>query len=391
MNTSHATARPLEAIAGFAALLRDHGLKVGVAEQQAMVAAALRVPVERSTRLDAAWRSIACHDARDWKRWPDLFERYWHPQRVKGTARISGQTRPSRHLQQLVQSLHERMDSAAPAVRPGTADAALEAPAVEPDDSGLSRAQGGATRTEALHDRSLSQWLPQDLAQLERLAEQVAQTLRKRLTRRWHDSPTGRRLDMRRTLRASLRTGGLPIHPVWRSPRRERPRLFILVDVSRSMETHAQLFLRIARAFVTAMDARVFVFHTRLAEVTPLLRSDSAAVQEKVNAVTAGFGGGTRIATSLADFHTVHARAQLTRNARVWVLSDGFDADEPQRLAEELAGVRGRGARVTWVHPSERPPASQAMQGVVAQGGLVERFLRLNSLSDLAAVAEHLR
>ena len=391
MNTSHATARPLEAIAGFAALLRDHGLKVGVAEQQAMVAAALRVPVERSTRLDAAWRSIACHDARDWKRWPDLFERYWHPQRVKGTARISGQTRPSRHLQQLVQSLHERMDSAAPAARPGTADAALEAPAVEPDDSGLSRAQGGATRTEALHDRSLSQWLPQDLAQLERLAEQVAQTLRKRLTRRWHDSPTGRRLDMRRTLRASLRTGGLPIHPVWRSPRRERPRLFILVDVSRSMETHAQLFLRIARAFVTAMDARVFVFHTRLAEVTPLLRSDSAAVQEKVNAVTAGFGGGTRIATSLADFHTVHARAQLTRNARVWVLSDGFDADEPQRLAEELAGVRGRGARVTWFHPSERPPASQAMQLVVAQGGLVERFLRLNSLSDLAAVAEHLR
>ena len=391
MNT---TARPLESIAGFAALLRDHGLKVGVAEQQAMVTAALRVPVERSNKLDAAWRSIACHDARDWKRWPDLFERYWHPQRVKGTARISGQTRPSRHLQQLVQSLHERMDSAAPAARPGTADAALEAPAVEPDDSGLSRAQGGATRTEALHDRSLSQWLPQDLAQLERLAEQIAKTLRKRLTRRWHDSPTGRRLDVRRTLRASLRTGGLPIHPVWRSPRREKPRLFILVDVSRSMETHAQLFLRIARAFVSAMDARVFVFHTRLAEITPLLRSDSAAVQEKVNAVTAGFGGGTRIATSVADFHAVHARAQLTRNARVWVLSDGFDADGPACLAEELARVRGRGARITWFHPSEHAPASQAMQAVRAvavQGGLIERFLRLNSLRDLAAVAEHLR
>ena len=384
-------ARPLESIAGFAALLRDHGLKVGVAEQQAMVNAALRVPVERASRLDAAWRSIACHDVRDWRRWPDLFERYWHPGRARGTARVSGQTRTSRNLRQLVKSLHERMDSGAPAARPGTADVALQAPAVEPDDSGLSRAQGGASRTDALHDRSLSQWLPQDLAQLERLAEQIAQRLRKRLTRRWHDSATGRRLDVRRTLRASLRTGGLPIHPVWRAPRREKPRLFILVDVSRSMETHAQLFLRIARAFVTTMDARVFVFHTRLAEVTPLLRSDSAAVQEKVNAVTAGFGGGTRIATSVADFHAVHARAQLTRNARVWVLSDGFDADEPWRLAEELARVRGRGARITWFHPSERPPASTAMQGVANHGDLVERFLRLNSLRDLAAVAEHLR
>lgn len=386
MNT---IARPLEAIAGFAALLRDHGLKVGVAEQQAMVRAALRLPVERSVQLDPAWRAIACHDARDWRRWPDLFERYWHPQRVKGSAKISGQTRPSRNLQQLVQSLHDSMAAGAP--RGKAIDSALQAPPVEPDEPGLSRAQGGASRTEALHDRSLSQWLPQDLAQLERLAEQIAQRLRKRLTRRWHDNPTGRRLDLRRTLRASLRTGGEPVHPVWRAPRRERARLFILVDVSRSMETHAQLFLRVARAFVSAMNARVFVFHTRLAEVTPLLRSDSAAVQEKVNAVTAGFGGGTRIATSVADFHAVHARAQLTRRARVWLLSDGFDADDPERLADELVRVRGRGARIDWFHPSERPPASQAMARVNEQRGLIERFHRLNSLSDLAALADHLR
>ncbi len=387
----NAEARPLESIAGFAALLREHGLKVGVAEQQAMVSAALRVPLEASARLDAAWRAIACHDVRDWRRWPDLFERYWHPQRVKVQTRISGQTRPGRHLPQLVQSLHERMAGAAAPQRPGAADTAVHTPAVEPDNGTTTRSQGGASRTDALHDRSLSQWLPQDLAELERLAEQIARALRKRLTRRWHDNANGHRLDVRRTLRASLRTGGLPIHPVWRSPRRERPRLFILVDVSRSMETHAQLLLRIARAFVAAIDARVFVFHTRLAEVTPLLRSDSAAVQEKVNAVTAGFGGGTRIATSVADFHAVHARAQLSRSARVWVLSDGFDADAPPLLARELARVRSRGARITWLHPAERAPASQAMQAVAAHGGLVERFLRLNSLRDLAAVAHHLR
>ena len=384
-------ARPLESIAGFAALLRDHGMKVGIGEQQAFVQAALRVPVERAARLDPAWRAIACHDARDWKRWPELFESYWYPQRVKGRAKVGGQTRPSRNLQQVVQSLHDSMDGGVPSSRPRSTDTALDAPPAIDDDGALQRAQGGATRTDALHDRSLSQWLPQDLALLQSLAEQIARRLRKRLTRRWHDDTHGRRLDMRRTLRASLRTGGLPVHPVWRAPRREWPRLFILVDVSRSMETHAQLFLRIARAFVSTMNARVFVFHTRLAEVTPLLRSDSAAVQEKVNAVTAGFGGGTRIATSISDFHAVHARAQLTRNARVWVLSDGFDADAPERLTQELARVRARGARVHWFHPSEALPASAAMQPVVAQHGLVEDFSRLNSLRDLADLSSHLR
>jgi uncharacterized protein with von Willebrand factor type A (vWA) domain len=376
-------AEPLEAIAGFAALLREHGLAVGVAEQQAMVRAALALPLERAATLGAAWRAIACRDARDWRAWPELFERYWHPERLKGTVRTSGRTRPARDMRQLVRSLQESLG--APGSRPG--DTALHEDAGDAADSAAPRARGGASRTEALHDRSLSEWLPQDLAELQRLAERIAQRLRWRLTRRRHAHPRGARLDVRRTLRASLATGGTPAAPVWQRPRRERPRLFVLVDVSRSMETHAQLFLRIARAFVGAADARVFVFHTRLAEVTPLLRRDSAAVQEKVNAVSAGFGGGTRIATSLSDFHATHVRGGLGRNSRVWVLSDGFDADPPEQLAHELAVVRGRGATVTWFHPSVQPPASAA---VSAARPAIGRFVRLDSLRDLAAATAQL-
>jgi uncharacterized protein len=392
------SAEPLQAIAGFAALLREHGFPVGVAEQHDFVCAALALPLRRGaatgtgdapTGISAAWRAIACHDRRAWRLWPELFERYWHPQRLKGSVRVSGQTRPTRDIRQVVQQLQQSLAGDSAPQRPGAMalDTALNdvCPGGQDEADAAPRAQGGASRTEALHDRSLSQWLPQDLAQLQTLAERIARRLRVRLTRRWRDHPRGTRLDVRRTLRASLKTGGVPVQPAWRQPRREKPRVFILVDVSRSMETHAQLFLRIARAFVMAVNARVFVFHTRLAEVTPLLQRDSATVQEKINAVTAGFGGGTRIATSLADFHGVHARAQLGRAARVWLLSDGFDADEPQRLAQELAAVRARGARITWFHPGEQRPASAAMHDAAP---LVHRFIRLSSLRDLAAAAE---
>ncbi|MCU0970129.1 MAG: VWA domain-containing protein, partial [Rubrivivax sp.] len=261
---------PLQSIAGFAALLRDPGFVVGIDEQRDFVQAAVAVPVERAARLETAWRAIACRDARDWRRWPELFERYWHPQRLKGSVRTSGATRPARDLRQVVQALHEQLGEAPPRREPGARamDTALaDDAAAGADDAGAPRAQGGASRTEALHDRGLSEWLPQDLAQLDRLAAAIARRLRHRVTRRWRDDAEGRRLDVRRTLRASLRTGGLPLAPAWRERRREPPRLFVLVDVSRSMETHAQLFLRIARAFVGAADARVFVFHTRLAEV----------------------------------------------------------------------------------------------------------------------------
>ena len=380
------SAQPLAAIAGFVAWLRDHGLSVGIAEQQAMVRAALAVPLWRVRTIEAAWRAIACRDAREWRRWPELFDRYWHPYKLTGQVKVSGQTRASRDLRQTVQMLHEAMDSGSkpPTASSSPTDSALEDVTIPTDETAASQAQGGASRTEALHDRSLSQWLPQDLSTLERLAERIAERLRRRVTRRWRDDARGRRLDLRRTLRNSLVTGGVPMTPAWRTPRRERPKLFILVDVSRSMETHAQLFLRIARAFVGAADARVFVFHTRLAEITPLLQRDSAAVQEKVNAVTGGFGGGTRIATSVADFVAVHARAQLGRSSRVWILSDGFDADAPDALAEQLAKVRGRGAHITWFHPTEQPPASQAMH---ACRGLIGVFVRLHSLRDLALCA----
>ena len=385
-----ASANPIGSIAGFAQLLREDGLKVGIAEQQAMVLAALAIPLSQARSLSPAWRAIACQSPRDWKHWPELFDRYWHPDRVRGSIRSSGLTRPSRDLRQVVQSLQEQLaTSGLPDARKARDTAVSEAmdAAGEHMAPGADRAHGGASHTDPLHDRSASQWLPQDLTELEALAEQIARRLTRRLTRRWRTDPRGRRLDLRRTLRSSLATGGLPLQPAWRRIRRERPKVFVLVDVSRSMETHAQLFLRIARALVIALDARVFVFHTRLAEVTPLLQRDSASVQEKINAVTAGFGGGTRIATSLADFHRIHARAQLGRTGRVWIFSDGFDADEPHRLPEELLVIRKRGARILWFHPGEAIPASQAMDLAREH---IEEFHRLNSLRDLARIASDL-
>jgi uncharacterized protein with von Willebrand factor type A (vWA) domain len=146
------------------------------------------------------------------------------------------------------------------------------------------------------------------------------------------------------------------------------------------METHAQLFLRVARAFVAVMQSRVFVFHTRLTEVTPLLKRDSLQVQEKINAVTAGFAGGTRIATSVMDFHTVVARGQLRRGSRVWVFSDGYDADEPEKLADQLRALVQRGALIDWFHPGQKVPATAALRPCSRS---IRNFHRLDSLRDL--------
>jgi uncharacterized protein with von Willebrand factor type A (vWA) domain len=380
---------PSERLAGFAALLREHGLTVGVAEQQAMLQAALLWGPLQERPLQAAWRAIACHSHREWRLWPDVYERYWHPEKLRGGVKVSGQTRPSRNLRQQVQALHDHMDAATtPANQPGAQKSAPQTagdnPSVGQDEqnAGAPRAQGGASRTEALHQRDGQMWMPQELGALQQAARLITAKLQPRATRRWRMDPRGPRLDLRQTLRRSVGWGGELMQPAWKVKRVEPPRLFILADVSRSMESHAALFLRVARAFALEAEARVFVFHTRLAEVTSYMHRDTPAIQEKVNAVTAGFGGGTRIAASLQDFARHHARAQLNRGSRVWVFSDGFDTDEPDQLAQALQEVRSRGARITWFYPTRQVPAAAALQ----QGRRhIDRLVPLASLADLMA------
>jgi uncharacterized protein with von Willebrand factor type A (vWA) domain len=239
---------------------------------------------------------------------------------------------------------------------------------------------------EALERTAESGWLPQDLTRLRRIVEQIAARLRRRLLRRQRRALHGRRLDLRGTVRGSLPTQGVPFHPRWLRRRREQPRLVFMVDVSRSMEAFAQLFLRIARAFVQVLDARVFVFHTRLAEVTALLQRDSGRVQEKINAVAAGFGGGTRIAASLETLQG-QARATLTRAARVIIMSDGFDSDPPDRLVRALSELRSRGTRVYWLHPTQQRPQSAAL---AASGALIDAFAPVHDLRSLARLDQTL-
>ena len=380
---------PSERLASFAGLLREHGLTVGVAEQQAMLQTALHFGPLQEKPLQAAWRAIACHSHREWQLWPDVYERFWHPEKLRGGVKVSGQTRPSRNLRQSVQALHDQMDAAQqPNTQAGGQQAApqtagdIPAEGLDEHNAGIPRAPGGASRTEALHQRDGQMWLPQELNALQQLARQITAKLQPRPTRRWRLAPRGQRLDLRQTLRRSVAWGGELMQPAWKVKRVEPPRLFILADVSRSMESHAALFLRVARAFALEADARVFVFHTRLAEVTSYMQRDTPAIQEKVNAVTAGFGGGTRIAASLQDFARQHARAQLNRGSRVWVFSDGFDTDEPELLSAAMQEVRARGARITWFHPTRQVPAAAAVQQARR---CIERFVPFASLADLVA------
>jgi uncharacterized protein with von Willebrand factor type A (vWA) domain len=372
----------------FAHYLREHGFALGYAEIELMVQAAAALPLAQWPRIEALWRGIAAGSHKQWLKYPDLHQAFWFPHKVKGSTRSSGLTRPGRTLPELVQQMHSEMGNAPPGeTRPtvGVADAPGSGEGEADESTGPKRAQGGASRTAPLDERDFADWMPTDMDRFEPLVEALKRRLRAQLLRRLQNDKAQGVIHVRRSLRAALATGGelVKLHHVRRQ--RRQPRVVVLVDVSRSMEVHAQFFLRLSRALVEVMDARAFVFHTRLADVTPLLKRRSERVQEKVNAVTFGFGGGTRIASCLAEAVHVHLGRSLSRGDLFMVFSDGYDTDEPEALAEVLSLVKARGARVCWLHPTKEAPTSAAM---VLAAPYVSRFLPAHNLASLSRLPE---
>jgi uncharacterized protein with von Willebrand factor type A (vWA) domain len=377
---------PRQQLGEYAHYLRGHGFALGYAEVELMARAVAALPLAQWQRTEALWRGIACGSQTQWTRYPALHQAFWFPHKVKGTTRSTGQTQKSRSLPEVVAQMHRDMAETPPGqAKPtvGVADQAGTGDGDSPDAA--KKAQGGASRTAQADSRDFSEWLPADMDRFEPLVEAFARRLRAKLMRRLHDHPERGVIHVRRSLRQALATGGelVQLHHVQR--KRRMPQVVVLVDVSRSMEAHAAFFLRLSRALVDVMGARAFVFHTRLAEVTPLMKKRSKRMQEKVNAVSFGFGGGTRIAHCLTEALDVHMRRSLRSGDVFMVLSDGYDTDAPEGLGEILARITARGARVCWLHPTVDIPQSEAMRLAAVH---VHRFLPAHNLASLSRLPE---
>jgi uncharacterized protein len=385
-------ADPRARLGEFAGYLREHGFALGYAEVELMTRAAAALPLAQWPRTEALWRGIASGSRSEWVKYTALHKAFWFPYQSRGSTRSSGIQRRARTLPELVEQMHSELGDTQPGHNTAPQGAQQEAQGVGEDSSALPQAQGGASRTDALENRDFKDWSPQDIERFETLVEDFRRRLRTQLLRRWQPHRDSGAIHLRRSLRSALSTGGelVRLHHVRRQ--RRVPRVALLVDVSRSMEVHAQFYLRLARAFVEVMNARAFVFHTRLAEVTPLMKQASRRVQEKINAVTFGFGGGTRIASCLdAALHQHLGRSTgrpLGQGDLFMVFSDGYDTDEPEALAGVLAQVRARGARVLWLHPTAQVPTSAAM-ALAAQH--VNRFMPAHNLASLSRMHELLK
>jgi uncharacterized protein with von Willebrand factor type A (vWA) domain len=171
--------------------------------------------------------------------------------------------------------------------------------------------------------------------------------------RRLMPHPHGHRVDLRRTLRASMKGGGALIDLKYRGPRTRMPPVVALLDISGSMSQYTRLFLHFLHAITDARKrVHTFLFGTRLTNVSRALKErDPDEALAACSASVLDWSGGTRIATSLGAFNKQWSRRVLTQGAVVLLFTDGLERDPDERLGFEIDRLHRSCRRLIWLNP----------------------------------------
>jgi uncharacterized protein with von Willebrand factor type A (vWA) domain len=197
--------------------------------------------------------------------------------------------------------------------------------------------------------------------------------------------------DLRRTVRAAMRTGGEPIRRHYRSRATRNRRLVLLLDVSGSMEPYARALIRFVHAAVAGRQkVEAFALGTRLTRLTRDLssRDPDEALRNAARRVV-DFGGGTRLGDGLRAFNDEWGQRGMARGAIVVILSDGWDRGDPDELAEQMRRLQRVTHKLVWVNPLKVTPGYAPLaRGMAAALPHVDAFVEGHSIEAMERLAK---
>jgi len=269
---------------------------------------------------------------------------------------------------------------------------APEAPAEPPQETQLDASLSFSAR-EVLQHADFETMTADEIAQAKKMLANLRLPIPEIRTRRLSPDADGPRVDLRASLRSSLRHGAQIIPLKRRSPQRRHPPLVVLCDVSGSMNRYSRMFLHFLHAITNDRDrVSSFVFGTRLTNISRYLRHrDVDVAMSGVSEAIADWSGGTRIGNCLREFNLRWSRRVLGQNAVVLMISDGLDGDVGEGLAREMERLHKSCRKLIWLNPLLRYQGFEARPaGVRAMLPHVDEFLPVHNVASLLDLARAL-
>jgi uncharacterized protein with von Willebrand factor type A (vWA) domain len=362
----------------FARLLRRAGLPVGPADMLAAEEAVSLVDIGVRTQVRTALRTTMVHRHEHADLFEQAFAMFWRdPEAAKAAAAmdmLAGKAaekpeRPPPGSRRLA----EAMTTPREEKRPEQSEQEIEAVMT-------------VSERERLQTMDFEAMSADEISRAKAEIRKLTLPLDLRRTRRRRPDPSGPHVDLRATIRASLRSGG-EILSIESSRRVTRPPpLVVICDISGSMSRYAQILLHFLHAVANDRDrVHVFLFGTRLSNITRQLRHrDPEMAFQLVSHVVPDWSGGTRIGEALAGFNRQWSRRVLGQGAVVLLVTDGLDRDGAVGLAENAERLHKSCRRLIWLNPLLRwegfEPRSQGIRALLPH---VDEFRPVHNLASL--------
>lgn len=371
------TGRLADNIAYFGRLLRDTGLAVGPASVLDAIKAVETAGL--GTKQDFYWTLHAVFVTRHEQSllFRQAFELFWRQRAL--TEKLIAMMSPQ------AVAMKEPPKPKAGAQRVN--DAFYKEPPREMEEKQLVEFDARLTMSEReiLKERDFAQMTAEEIAAAKREMAALRLPFDNVPTRRL--KPGGKEvIDLRRTLRAAMRSGGDLVTIAYRQTSEKHPPIVALCDISGSMADYSRLFLHFLHA-ISEKGRRVhaFVFATRLTNITRSLRTrDPDEALEHAARSVKDWDGGTRIAHCLERFNKDWSRRVLAQGATVLLITDGLERQVDTGLAKELDRLHRSCRRLIWLNPLLRFDAFEARAaGIKAMLPHVDEFRTIHNLKSM--------
>jgi uncharacterized protein with von Willebrand factor type A (vWA) domain len=246
---------------------------------------------------------------------------------------------------------------------------------------------------EVLAGRDFSTFVPDEMQDIARAILLIARKLSTRESRRYRSTQRGHAIDLRRTMRRNIKYGGTVVELAKKKRKIRKPKIVLICDVSRSMDTYSKFLLQFIYALQNTLGrVESFVFSTRLTRVTEYFRaSDIYTALDRIAREVPDWSGGTRIGESLKVFNHDWALRMVNQHTIVLIMSDGLDTGDASVLEYEMELIQRRAARVIWLNPllgnEDYRPLARGMSAALPH---VNLFASAHNLASLQALGKYL-
>ena len=368
----------------FGRVLRRLGLDINPGRMMDLVSALDYIEIGRKADFFYAARTLLVHERADLPLFDEAFEIFWRkPAESWDLRNWQGLTQRRRRSGPVVTP--PPLEEAAPQTNDLASTAGEEMTVIE------------VTRTysdrELLRHKNFAEMNAEESEAIKQMMSHLLWRVSERRTRRKRPGK-GHLIDLRRTLRRSLRSGGEIFSWSFRESKMKPRPLVVIADISGSMERYTRLLLHFIYGMKAGLSQPVeaFVFSTRLTRITrPLQIRDLDLALKNVGLLVHDWAGGTRIGESLKTFNFEWGRRVLGRGAVVLIISDGWDRGDVSLLQREMARLKRNCHRLIWLNPllgaADYEPLTRGIQAALPY---IDHFLPVYNLASLEDLANRL-